>query len=641
MSKLGKFAAACVAVLCAFGLQAATTYTWSGAGDGTSWCEAANWTVGTAVAENYPGEIAVDDAATFPANAEATVVLSGDLTVNALNLNGGDIVVTFKGLDSAAALRVNVFNPGKASAPTTLTFDALELCLGNAVTVYGDTTLKLVNGARFTNSATGGRNFVFTNPNCRLEMSGGSSFVSDQHTFCLGENNVIVLDDSQLRVANLYFNYVQKVNASTVTLKGAHPVFEVQTYFQSNNNGNCKGTTEFVFEVPEGGYAEPPLQGRNVKFFDAGNAPNGNAVLTVSADSPALSAGTLTETALAWDWSGVNSAKLVLTETSGATFAWTQADGATASTADANRIFLKAAVGSGEPAPSAVTVSHLSTRPNIVRTARTLTGYGYVIALADGLTTRLTLLVGKEKDKGACTEVVSGVATATGCCALPAWDAPEFEKDYWYFVRCETLDDKGVVLGTSETDLATVRTQDNSTYTWCGGADGNWDDPANWSSSRGADCLGYPQSTASYVQFPVSCIARIHVRRSVAGCLQFNAADQSVVIDDLGSEGPVTVAAGWDYNANAYVRSHLTLEGANLSVTTSGGLYVPTTSVLTVKDGAVFTFGQTNALNSKGRVEVLNGGKIVCNSHIYMGPPTQETAPAIAMQPSWRRKTNI
>lgn len=624
MSKLGKFAAACAAVLCAFGLQAATTYVWSGAGTPDAsgayvWCDAANWSVNNQPATAYPGEQATDDAVKFGADLTAKIRVDGALTLGWINANSGNQALTFVGADGEAALSVAGINPGLAGKSSTLTFDGLALKVPNGVTVAADTMVRFVNGASFVSTAAGNCNFILFNSNSALELASGSTFTSDQHAICLGADAQLIVDDARIRTQTLYFNYPQTVNAAKVFLRGQHPVFEVTTYLQSNNNGNCKGTTEFVFEVPEGGYEEPPLQGRNIKLFDAGNAPAGGAVLTVSADSPALTAGTRTSTLLAYGSRGANRAKSAQTEGANVTFAWQTSDATTAAADDASAIFLRATVGSGSPAEDNVKVSRISSFLTAGVSARTLTLTAKVLALASGRTTRLSAYVGESEDKA--SHASAGVpvdVTAYGNAQI-VWMAPEFEHDYWCYLRCETLNAAGEVIGVSETDAVKVHTVDNATYTWIGGTEGNWDDPANWSNDKGGDCLGYPQSTSSPAKFYPNTVAKVHLRRSAAANLSLAYRNQDITFDAQGAAEPVTLTTTvlFDpYGAN-FLGSHLTVDGLSL-VSGNSPMKLQTSSVITLRNGACLSFGNTD-IQTAGRIEVLSGSTLHCTSHLKLG----------------------
>ena len=140
---------------------------------------------------------------------------------------------------------------------------------------------------------------------------------------------------------------------------------------------------------------------------------------------------------------------------------------------------------------------------------------------------------------------------------------------------------------------------DNATYTWKGGAAGNWSDAANWTSSL-ADSRGYPRDTGTSAVIPDNTTAEI-------------ALDSDVDIADFAvgaSNANVTVAATSPhaFTAQNYFLSSLSDDGVKGSTFVFSGP-IAVTNLMTVG------MGSTLRLENSVRAYSLHGLKL-CNNEI-------------------------
>ena len=142
---------------------------------------------------------------------------------------------------------------------------------------------------------------------------------------------------------------------------------------------------------------------------------------------------------------------------------------------------------------------------------------------------------------------------------------------------------------------------DNATYTWKGGAAGNWSDAANWTSSL-ADSRGYPRDTGTSAVIPDNTTAEI-------------ALDADVDIADFAvgaSNANVTVAATAPhaFTARNYFLSSLADCGVKGSTFVFSGP-IAVTNLMAVG------MGSTLRLENGVRAYSLHGLKL-CNNEIQM-----------------------
>ena len=193
----------------------------------------------------------------------------------------------------------------------------------------------------------------------------------------------------------------------------------------------------------------------------------------------------------------------------------------------------------------------------------------------------------------------SDVAGADGSWSLE-WDAtadvPWSDASVDYEIVCSNEVGAAVYTSSVQGSFTPV---DNATYTWKGGAAGNWSDAANWTSSL-ADSRGYPRDTGTSAVIPDNTTAEI-------------ALDADVDIADFAvgtSNANVTVAATSPhaFTARNYFLSSLADDGVKGSTFVFSGP-IAVTNLMAVG------MGSTLRLENGVRAFSLHGLKL-CNNEI-------------------------
>ena len=273
------------------------TYTWTGAAGDGQWATPGNWAVGEAAAEAAPGAA---DTAVFAANTEATV------NFGELGLTLGTIDLTAKGLDvvftasDGVEVTVTTLNLGATLSATTgrtkITLDGVTMTAKNAVALNPGTFLKLDNGANLTATQLNMYMAAQYTPEARTELHGGSTLTTSGQMSVNG-TSILLIDDSQVYCKG-NFIIERAVNGAAawgrVCFSGYHPLLKVTgTEFYSDGKGSYSARgADFYFTIPEGGFAEPPIQHTNMSagYFMRGSQSSqpANSRLQVTFDSPAV-----------------------------------------------------------------------------------------------------------------------------------------------------------------------------------------------------------------------------------------------------------------------------------------------------------------------------------------------------------------
>ena len=127
---------------------------------------------------------------------------------------------------------------------------------------------------------------------------------------------------------------------------------------------------------------------------------------------------------------------------------------------------------------------------------------GYLSDLGADNSATVTLYVGETDDESALVAVETpAVRTALGTFSI-VHTFDTFEKTYYWQFRAVATTAGGRTYET-RTAVASCKTLDTTTYTWKavdGEWNGNWNDPAHWSSDK-TPCLGYPNSVNAHASF--------------------------------------------------------------------------------------------------------------------------------------------
>ena len=667
----------------AAGVAGAANYYWNPEVADGEWKDAANWckdASGTA-ATDYPK---ANDAIFFTAGQTATIRMPDALTINTLNVNVTGLNLTFVGGTDGTNKLLKVGNNYTFGADCTLTLDNFGLFRDGDVT-FGDNTAVVLRNSAFlrTNKATfnsgatlsvdhsqaylNGNSLTQTGSNgvevknggylyltgsqtlkadCPLSVTGGStlycngnldlykvlltlegdSLISASQLSICYPNRTLTIDDSTLEARSHCRLGNTAPGGGTILFKGTAPRLIVRgvEFSYQRNNGDMTAPVLFSFEVPAGGYAEAPVQhvvdSTTTTFSPQGNC-KATAKFAVAANSPALTAGRLTDTALILSVPGVKMSRADVTDKTG-TLRFTQADGVTTATTDAAAKSIRVTVGSGTPSVPTVAASAVSSSSPFVVSRKTLTVSALVTKFSTVAAKTVAKLVVGEAADGSDGEVVATAeVTGQGIVTL-TWVAPAgcFDLTYYAQVVLEDLNDADAVLSSSTTGLKTVKTLDKTTYTWIGGdMVGDWEDPANWDDGHGGDSLGYPYSAAATAKFAPTTKARV----------RFNS-QHTIGTLDLSSWGvDVTfVQDGTDVNGTRLTAGTVTLTGGDSTITLDNvalSTLSPSTAVtlggsskFIITHGADFYSGSFT-YNKNARMLVLDGATVSVNETTCYG----------------------
>lgn len=499
MSKLGQFAAVCAVVVCALVFASssawATDYTWTGGadGDGQNWYNPTNW--GKTAANDYPKS--TSDKAIIPASADVTVAITNDITIHTLTLNSG-CSFTLKGAAEGGALPQLVLNSGFTdNGVKKFKLDHVYFYRNAGWTPKSGCSFELVNGAKLYLS-----DFYLTTMDS-VSLSGGSTMSVNQLYFN-GKARTLTIDDSVFESRSHCYLGRTNPGGGHIVFKGAHPIFRVLSGECRSNNNNAGMTDMFDldFEVPEGGFAEVPMQlYGNMFSYNQGNVPNGYFRFNVLASSPAVAAGSNLDFCALLSTKGISRTKVSTADAATATLRLTDDARAENPASDgvARMLWLKltgATASASAVHPAAIALASVGT---VSRNAITATGWLTALA-TDGSNAQLQLWVGESNSTAAMTLADSVEASALGATSL-TFVAPEDIGEKTYYLQLRLIRGAGDPV---VTPVISAMTKDETTYTWRaveGDWSGEWSDPAHWTADY-ATADGYPHTANATVKFP-------------------------------------------------------------------------------------------------------------------------------------------
>ena len=483
-------------LMAGFALSAvATDYTWTGGaeGDGQNWYNPTNW--GKTAVNDYPKS--TSDKAIIPANADMTVAITNDIKIHTLTLNSG-CSFTLKGAAEGGALPQLVLSSGFTdNGVKKFKLDHVYFYRNAGWTPKAGCSFELVNGAKLYLA-----NFSLSAMDS-VSLADGS-WMSVNEFLINGKARTLTIDDSVFESRSHCYLGTTNPGGGHIVFKGAHPIFRVLSGECRSNNNNAGMTDMFDldFEVPEGGFAEVPMQlYGNMFSYNQGNVPNGYFRFNVLASSPAVAAGSNLDFCALLSTKGIYRTKVSTADAATATLRLTDDARAEnpASDATARMLYLTLA-GANTRAPS-VHPAALALTSQAVATRNSLTVTGWLTALAtDGSNAQLQLWVGESNSTAAMTLADSVEASALGATSL-TFAAPEDigEKTYYFQLRLTRGAGDPVV-----TPVISAMTKDETTYTWRaveGDWSGEWSDPAHWTADY-ATADGYPHTANTTVKFP-------------------------------------------------------------------------------------------------------------------------------------------
>ena len=545
---------------------------------------------------------------TFPANMDVTVSNGSSLIRDgSIKLSEGSshIAVT-----DGSTLKCKAFTLAKGtslsverSSSATLTSTANFSAANTSVTLTDGSTLTAVD----CNVLSG----------CQVSLAGRSQ-MTVTGTFKNGGASTMTIDDSTVVVKGYSYFATSGTGGDVVLFKGDNPLmFLTGEYTRGDNSARADGAL-FNFEVPSGGFFEPPLQVFNPSraFFQEAHTST-KAIFNVTAVSPALTAGKATDCPLAFFLKGITRARATLGGTASvvgtAAFRYCDYAGGTAATSDATATAVYVALGDGEAAkPGTVVPLGADRYAKTAVTHKTVTVTALVTGYPADAATVARLYVGDSADGADMTLVETKPVTEVGLISFD-WTAPaqQFERTYYFKVQLVALDGEG---GVCETQVIAAKTVDSATYTWkFEKTAGDWSDPDNWTSSIPDDCRGYPNSTKATAKFTA------HQRASIRLTEQASLASLDCSAFDVGI---AFVQGGADTNATRLTTSGITM--GEQGVLTLDGVALRANAIVTMVASGTLRiingsdFYSNDFYQRVGDLE-LSGSTFSCNQYIFGG----------------------
>ena len=274
-----------------------TTYTWQAVDDDWNgdWNDPAHWLSDKTDCLGYPQTSdATADFKNCTTDNPVVVTVNGNYTCGTFKCYGSAASdITFVGTGTnTSSLTGGGYGQTKIASDSTLEFRDMSLTLNGDWELLRNTdrtnvTFRL---SGVTGSTTG--YFALAAGYCRAEFLNGTDFTGSKKFNIGGTNTVVVIDDSTIRAngsMGFLFNADSK-NAGGMRhyFRGKAPrMLSSTTFYPYSHNPDINH--QLIFEVPIGGYAEPPIQftHASTKMFQGGHATADYHVI-ISPDSPAL-----------------------------------------------------------------------------------------------------------------------------------------------------------------------------------------------------------------------------------------------------------------------------------------------------------------------------------------------------------------
>lgn len=526
----------------------ATDYTWTGGGgDDHGWRTPANW---GRTDNKYPKS---GDRAIFPANCTAEVELGATNNYEAVSqlriLAGAN--VRLYAADPSAVTRFDLKSAWEFNyADITVEFDHIQAEGGKPLTLGSGAVLMAKNGsdlrignltistaarvsvlggsiisssAIYAESSVGTEIIVNASSwtagllslrnTSKLKISNGASMTVGGEFQITGDGTLVEIDDATLVANDCVYLGRYAPGGGHFVFKGARPVFRTtktdKPFRSYENSATYTSHVDFDFEVPEGGFAEVPIQHvGSMAFADRAKNPADYIRFNVLSTSPAVTAGTQTDCPLFFSvQSGIARSRLTNGDTTTAAFRFADMTGATEATSDGEAKALYATIGSGSAADPSPAHGVLSTYVKTAVARNAITAYGYVTALAtDGDTTSIELWVGTVNNAASMVYVDTVTPTTLGEFTATYTAAENIGEVTHYFQwRLFDIDPStGATNYTAASSAFSAITKDTTTYTWKdvnGDWDGDWHDTAHWTSDL-PSAYGYPCTGNSTAVFP-------------------------------------------------------------------------------------------------------------------------------------------
>ncbi|MGN0876170.1 MAG: hypothetical protein ACI4TC_02770, partial [Kiritimatiellia bacterium] len=210
----------------------------------------------------------------------------------------------------------------------------------------------------------------------------------------------------------------------------------------------------------------------------------------------------------------------------------------------------------------------------------------------------VSLWVGEENDEGTLKQLGEELDVQKEAFSF-THNFKDWERTYYWQLRAVSTSAGGTVV-TTRTDVASCTTADDATYTWKGGADDDWENPANWENS-GGEVFGYPNGTQAKVNFLDGAKARI-VLRTARKVKELN-------MQKPGIDVTFACAPGLKPEDVKLESGPLRITGAGLRLILDGVALSATDSPKLASDAEV-RLSNGASWDQWGRLENYNGGRL-------------------------------
>ena len=241
---------------------------------------------------------------------------------------------------------------------------------------------------------------------------------------------------------------------------------------------------------------------------------------------------------------------------------------------------------------------------------RTVTFTGVLTDVGMGGQSEVTLWVGESSAENALVQSGEPVTVTDSSTFTFAHTFPAFEGTYCWQFRAANGSAGETASAEARTAVASCKTLDTTTYTWKGGASGDWNDPENWSDDKGGDTLGYPQSGASTAYFAAGEKATIAFKAPLTvGTMNLSAANVDVTFAQGGdgtNETKLTVNS-FNFNGSG---GRLTLDNVAIY---SPGVTVGSKCELVLTNAANWYMNGDFWVDNYGSLRLYGDSYLSCN----------------------------
>ena len=278
---------------------AKVTYTWTGAGDGTSWTDTANWQGNPEACFGYPDD-STNATAVFSAEIESPLTITGadrqfkmsDVffrNAAAITFDGGSYSkenTTVQGfedgaeliLDNGASFTFRSFYPGSAKDVRVTVRNGSSFANGTGRIGYSDKSSNIVFTVEGEGSVADFKSNTAQNPSVKgadhvwrvldkavFKNSQNQGIFSDTTRYAVARPTIVVSNATFTTTTQFWYGLRSDADSSTLVLEGESPLFSSASsgsaiVLGTNTAETVTGMTTVKYVVPAAGWTTAPIR---------------------------------------------------------------------------------------------------------------------------------------------------------------------------------------------------------------------------------------------------------------------------------------------------------------------------------------------------------------------------------------------